>query len=136
MEENMDTILLKSIRAVDAENDFISDIYIEDGKIKYVADSIDMDADIVIDGTGLAVMPSFFDMHVHFRDPGFTHKEDVLTGCAAALAGGVTGVVCMPNTNPVADNADTIKYVINKAEGTGVDVYPLRSPPRSNQHEL
>jgi len=120
----MDTILLKSIRAVDAENDFISDIYIEDGKIKYVADSIDMDADIVIDGTGLAVMPSFFDMHVHFRDPGFTHKEDVLTGCAAALAGGVTGVVCMPNTNPVADNADTIKYVINKAEGTGVDVYP------------
>jgi dihydroorotase len=63
-------------------------------------------------------------MHVHFRDPGFTHKEDVLTGCSAALAGGVTGVVCMPNTNPVADNADTIKYVINKAEGTGVDVYP------------
>ena len=104
----MDTILLKSIRAVDAENDFISDIYIEDGKIKHVADSIKMDADIVIDGQGLAVMPSFFDMHVHFRDPGFTHKEDIHTGCGAALAGGVTGVVCMPNTKPVADNPDVI----------------------------
>ena len=120
----MDTILLKSIRAVDAENDFITDIYIEDGKIKHVADNIDMDADIVIDGAGLAVMPSFFDMHVHFRDPGFTHKEDVITGCNAAIAGGVTGVVCMPNTNPPADNADTIEYVIKKAEGSGVEVYP------------
>ncbi|MBE6860800.1 MAG: dihydroorotase [Ruminococcus sp.] len=120
----MDTILLKSIRAVDAENDFISDIYIEDGKIKHVADSIKMDADIVIDGQGLAVMPSFFDMHVHFRDPGFTHKEDIHTGCGAALAGGVTGVVCMPNTKPVADNPDVIKYIIDKADGSGVDVYP------------
>ena len=57
----MDTILLKGIRAIDAENDFIADIYIADGKIKHVADSIEMKADIEIDGTGLAVMPSFFD---------------------------------------------------------------------------
>lgn len=120
----MDTILLKGIRAIDAENDFIADIYIADGKIKHVADSIEMKADIEIDGTGLAVMPSFFDMHVHFRDPGFTHKEDVITGCNAALAGGVTGVLCMPNTKPPVDNPETVKYIIDKAEDTGVEVYP------------
>lgn len=121
----MDTILLKGIRAIDAENDFIADIYIADGKIKHVADSIEMKADIEIDGTGLAVMPSFFDMHVHFRDPGFTHKEDVITGCNAALAGGVTGVLCMPNTKPPVDNPETVKYIIDKAENTGVEVYPV-----------
>lgn len=121
----MDTILLKGIRAIDAENDFIADIYIADGKIKHVADSIEMKADIEIDGTGLAVMPSFFDMHVHFRDPGFTHKEDVITGCNAALAGGVTGVLCMPNTKPPVDNPETVKYIIEKAEDTGVEVYPV-----------
>lgn len=121
----MDTILLKGIRAIDAENDFIADIYIADGKIKHIADSIEMKADIEIDGTGLAVMPSFFDMHVHFRDPGFTHKEDVITGCNAALAGGVTGVLCMPNTKPPVDNPETVKYIIEKAEDTGVEVYPV-----------
>lgn len=121
----MDTILLKGIRAIDAENDFIADIYIADGKIKHVADSIEMKADIEIDGTGLAVMPSFFDMHVHFRDPGFTHKEDVITGCNAALAGGVTGVLCMPNTKPPVDNPETVKYIIDKAEDMGVEVYPV-----------
>lgn len=121
----MNTILLKGIRAIDAENDFIADIYIADGKIKHVADSIEMKADIEIDGTGLAVMPSFFDMHVHFRDPGFTHKEDVITGCNAALAGGVTGVLCMPNTKPPVDNPETVKYIIDKAEDTGVEVYPV-----------
>ena len=121
----MDTILLKGIRAIDAENDFIADIYIADGKIKHVADSIEMKADIEIDGTGLAVMPSFFDMHVHFRDPGFTHKEDVITGCNAALASGVTGVLCMPNTKPPVDNPETVKYIIDKAEDTGVEVYPV-----------
>ncbi len=84
-----------------------------------------MKADIEIDGTGLAVMPSFFDMHVHFRDPGFTHKEDVITGCNAALAGGVTGVLCMPNTKPPVDNPETVKYIIDKAEDTGVEVYPV-----------
>ena len=77
------------------------------------------------DAHGLTVTPSFIDMHVHFRDPGFTYKEDVLTGCAAALAGGVTGVLAMPNTKPPCDTPETIRYIIEKAEGTGVEVYPV-----------
>ena len=61
-------------------------------------------------------------MHVHFRDPGLTHKEDIETGAAAAKAGGYTTVVCMANTNPAADNPDTIGYIIEKGKKTGIHV--------------
>lgn len=121
----MSTILIRNVRAVDAEIDLCTDILIKDGKIAEVADNISAEADEVIDGTNLVLMPSIFDMHVHLRDPGFTHKEDVLTGCAAALAGGVTGVLAMPNTKPPCDNPETIRYIIEKSKGTGVDVYPV-----------
>ncbi|MDO4862756.1 MAG: dihydroorotase [Ruminococcus sp.] len=121
----MSSLLIKNIRAVDAKNDFTTDVLIQDGKIAEVASNIRLGAENIIDGTDLVLMPSLFDMHVHLRDPGFTHKEDVLTGCSAALAGGVTGVLAMPNTDPPCDNPETIRYIIEKAEGTGVDVYPV-----------
>lgn len=120
-----DPILIKNIHAVDAQNDTVTDVLIRDGKIAATGNISDFDGTLVIDGTGLVLMPSLFDMHVHLRDPGFTHKEDVLTGCAAALAGGVTGVLAMPNTNPPCDDPAIIKEIIKKAEGTGVDVYPV-----------
>lgn len=118
------SILIKNIRAVDAKNDCVTDVLIVDDKISRVGQNLHCGADELIDGTDLVLMPSLFDMHVHFRDPGLTHKEDILTGCKAALAGGVTGVVCMPNTKPACDNPETARYMIEKAEGTGVDVYP------------
>lgn len=120
-----DPILIKNIHAVDAQNDIVTDVLIRDGKIAATGNISDFDGTLVIDGTGLVLMPSLFDMHVHLRAPGFTHKEDVLTGCAAALAGGVTGVLAMPNTNPPCDDPAIIKEIIKKAEGTGVDVYPV-----------
>ncbi|MDE6101702.1 MAG: dihydroorotase [Ruminococcus sp.] len=101
------------------------DVFIENGKISHIDKNIDVKSDRIIDGTDLVLMPSLFDMHVHFRDPGFTHKEDVLTGCSAALAGGVTGVLAMPNTKPPCDNPETIRYIIDKAKNTGVEVYPV-----------
>ena len=121
----MSAILIKNIRAVDAKTDKVTDVLINDGVIAEVGENLRTGAEQFIDGTDLVLMPSLFDMHVHLRDPGFTHKEDVLTGCAAALAGGVTGVLAMPNTNPPCDNPETIRYIIEKAEGTGVDVYPV-----------
>ena len=121
----MSSLLIKNIRAVDAETDRITDVLINDGIIAEVGENLDNSAEQVIDGTNLVLMPSIFDMHVHLRDPGFTHKEDVLTGCSAALAGGVTGVLAMPNTNPPCDNPETIRYIIEKAQETGVDVYPV-----------
>ncbi len=118
------SILFKNVRIVDAENDTVGDVLVKDGVIAEVG-NVSETADRVIEGNGkLVVMPSLFDMHVHFRDPGFTHKEDVLTGCAAALAGGVSGVVCMPNTKPPIDSKETVDYIVNKAEPTGVSVYP------------
>lgn len=121
----MSTILIRNVRAVDAEIDLFTDVLISDGIIAEVGENISAEADEVIDGTDLVLIPSIFDMHVHLRDPGFTHKEDVLTGCAAALAGGVTGVLAMPNTKPPCDNPETIRYIIEKSKGTGVDVYPV-----------
>ena len=121
----MSSILIRNIRAVDTDTDKVTDVLISEGKIAEVSVGITDTADTVIDGTGLVLMPSLFDMHVHFRDPGLEYKEDILTGCAAALAGGVTGVLAMPNTKPPCDNPETIRYIIDKAKGTGVEVYPV-----------
>ncbi|MBQ6251161.1 dihydroorotase [Ruminococcus sp.] len=121
----MSSILIRNIRAVDTALDTVTDVLIRDGVIAKLGNGITESTEQVIDGTGLVLMPSLFDMHVHFRDPGQTHKEDILTGCAAALAGGVTGVLAMPNTKPPCDSPETIRYIIDKAEGTGVEVYPV-----------
>lgn len=121
----MASILIRNVRAVDADSDRICDVFVDEGCIAQVGDNLRCSADTVIDGTDLVLMPSIFDMHVHLRDPGLEYKEDILTGCAAALAGGVTGVLAMPNTKPPCDNPETIRYIIEKAEGTGVDVYPV-----------
>ena len=121
-------LLIKNVHAVDRGLDAITDILVVNGKITRMEPNItelcdDVD-DRVIDGTGLAAMPGLFDMHVHFRDPGQTYKEDILTGCSAALAGGVTGVLTMPNTKPPVDSPEILKYIREKADGTGVKVYP------------
>ncbi|MCM1382754.1 MAG: amidohydrolase family protein, partial [Muribaculaceae bacterium] len=120
----MEKILLKNVIIADGETERKGDIFIANGVIKEIGEGLSNPADKVIEGGKIAVMPTLFDMHVHFRDPGQTHKEDVLTGCAAALAGGVGGVVCMPNTNPPIDTAETVEYILKKAEKTGVKVYP------------
>ncbi len=78
---------------------------------------------IQYDLAGKIVVPGFFDMHVHFRDPGQTHKEDIQTGCMAAAYGGITGVLAMPNTNPAIDNVNTIEENKSKAKDNIVDVY-------------
>ncbi len=76
----------------------------------------------VMDASGLVVAPGLADMHVHFRDPGYTYKEDIRTGAAAAARGGFTTVVCMANTKPPVDNLETLSYILEKAAGCGVHV--------------
>lgn len=76
-----------------------------------------------IDAEGYIVAPGLMDVHVHFRDPGFTKKEDILTGAAAAAAGGFTSVVMMANTKPAADQADTLRYMLEKGKDTLIHVY-------------
>lgn len=102
------------------------DIFVEDGIIKEKAESIEKQADTVIDAAGCYVMPGLIDLHVHFRDPGLTYKEDIETGSKAAAKGGFTTVCCMPNTKPVVDNVETVKYIIEKGEKTGLtNVLPV-----------
>lgn len=77
----------------------------------------------VCDGSGLVAAPGLFDMHVHLREPGQTHKETIQTGTASAANGGFTGVVCMPNTEPAIDSVATIEYILRRAQNTPVDVH-------------
>ena len=81
------------------------------------------EADEVIDASGLVVAPGLVDVHVHFRDPGFTDKEDIHTGAAAAARGGYTSVVMMGNTDPRCDNADTLRYMKDKAASEPIHIY-------------
>ncbi|MBR7085595.1 MAG: dihydroorotase [Oscillospiraceae bacterium] len=119
------TLLIKNVYAVDTNFNQKTDIFIRDGRIVQIAPDVNVMADRVIDGSSLTALPGLFDMHVHFRDPGQTHKEDIFTGCQAALAGGVTGVLCMPNTKPPVDAPETLHYILDKAKNTGVQVCPV-----------
>ena len=92
-----------------------ADLLVRDGVIAEIAESVCAEADRVIDAAGAYCMPGFIDMHVHLRDPGLTYKEDIATGGAAAVHGGFTTIVAMPNTKPVADCPEVIRYVQEKA---------------------
>ncbi len=107
-------LLIKGGRIVDEEVDFIGDLYIKDGKINEFGENLDYTCKS-IDASNLVLMPAFIDLHAHFRDPGFTHKEDLMTGSLAALKGGYTFVNLMGNTNPIASNMDVVNYVLNKS---------------------
>ncbi len=102
------------------------DILIKDGKIAEVGENLSSDTEF-INAEGLYAIPGLVDMHVHLRDPGFTDKEDIISGCKAAAAGGVTSVLAMPNTNPVTDNAETVKYILDKAKNADARVYVAAS---------
>lgn len=121
-------ILIQNGRVVDSVNqiDDIMDVLIDGKTILKVGKKIDLreyDKNIeIIDATGLVVAPGLVDAHVHFRDPGFTYKEDIVTGAKAAAKGGFTMVVCMANTKPAVDNIGTLQYIQEKAEKTGIHI--------------
>lgn len=99
------------------------DILSEDGRITKIAENVEASEGCkVIDAEGLTVGPGLVDVHVHFRDPGFTSKEDIITGANAAKAGGFTTVVMMANTRPTIDSVDTLAYCLEKGAATGIHV--------------
>ena len=140
-------ILIKNGYIIDPASGFedYADIVIEDGIIKKIGcldgdydnaasqnnnqsnsnnknnKTSDSNYEQVIDAKGMIVAPGLVDTHVHFRDPGFTYKEDIETGAQAAAAGGFTTVMCMANTKPVIDNVETLKYVLDKGKTTPIN---------------
>lgn len=116
------SILIKGGLIIDPANKIekIADILIEEGKIAKVADNIEEKNAEIIDAKGKVVAPGLVDLHVHFREPGLEYKEDIATGSRAAARGGVTTVVCMPNTNPVIDNGALVEHVMNRGKEEGL----------------
>ena len=118
-------IFIQNGRVLDpkSKTDIVMDLVIDDGKIIAMeSGSKPSQEDLVIDATGLAVAPGLIDVHVHFRDPGLTYKEDIQTGALAAAKGGFTTVVCMANTRPPVDNPKTLEYVLCEGRKTGINV--------------
>lgn len=118
-------ILIKNGKLVDPKSnteDYL-DIIIKDDKIYKIGKfEDDRNFENVIDATDCIVSPGLIDVHVHFRDPGFTHKEDIETGSLSASRGGFTTVVCMANTNPIVDNEQTLDYILDKAKNSPINV--------------
>ena len=120
---------IENIRIIDPANarDEIGDIYIVNNRIvsqlEYAQSNLDNNEDTVIDGSGLIAGPGLVDVHVHFRDPGQTHKEDIHTGSLAAAAGGVTSVVMMANTNPPLDSPELVREVLLRASKEDIHIY-------------
>ena len=107
-------------------HDRAADVLLAEGKVAAVGPNLEAPGADVFDATGLVVAPGFIDMHVHFREPGFEHAETIETGGRAAAAGGFTTVCCMPNTNPVNDNATVTRYIVERARHLSpVNVFPI-----------
>lgn len=115
-------LLIKNVNIVDSSKAFCGDVYINNGKIEDIG-ILNRDCE-VLDGEGLYLLPSFVDLHAHFREPGFEYKEDILTGSMAAVRGGYTVVNLMGNTNPPCSYMEIVDHVLDKARRIGlVDIH-------------
>lgn len=119
--------LIKNAIIVDKDSNFKGDILIENGIIKNVSENIENEKNFeVIDAMGKVVMPAFVDLHVHFRDPGFTHKEDLESGSKSALRGGYTTVNLMANTKPICDSEEKHKDIVTRGKELDlVDIFQV-----------
>ena len=131
-------ILIKNAKALNPGGGWEreADILIDNGIIAKIAAPGTIEETkgmTVIEGKGLAAAPGLMDVHVHFRDPGLTYKEDIHTGAAAAARGGYTAVVCMANTKPPVDNVETLEYVLEEGKKTGIHVYQAAAVSKGMQ---
>ncbi len=122
------TILIKQAKVIDPQSTHhlnVCDIFIENDQIKAIGDSLNIQAELVIEQTGLHISPGWFDLRANFRDPGTGDAEDFNSGASAAIAGGFTGVGLSPETDPVIDRKSDVEYLYKCAEELPLHVYPL-----------
>lgn len=132
----MNKLLIKNGTVVFADRTERSDLLLENGKIKEIGASVEGAGAKVIDAAGLHIFPGLIDMHVHLREPGFEYKEDIASGSAAAVAGGFTQICCMPNTDPVCDNAAVVGYIVARAKEVGLcKVHPIGAITKGEKGE-
>lgn len=109
----------------------VMDLLVEDGKIVQIGSNIKAEVEQVVDAEGLIVCAGLVDMHVHLREPGFEYKETIETGALAAAKGGFTSIACMPNTKPVIDTPEGIRFILDKAQkACGVNIWPIGAVSR------
>ena len=129
-------ILLKGGKVYDPFEsiDRKNDILIKDGKIVKIGKDILLKNNYnIIDCKNKIITNGFIDLHAHFRDPGFEFKENIRTGSNAALYGGFTRVCTMPNTNPVIDSPELVKYIINKSINLPIYIHPIGAITKSQK---
>lgn len=132
-------LLIKNGTVIDplSKHERTTDILIENGQVLAVSSNIQDEDAQILDASGLTVCAGLIDMHVHFRDPGFTYKEDIISGSNAAAHGGFTTVACMPNTNPTIDTPEMIQYIFQRSdEGSGVHVMPIAAVSKGEKGEV
>ena len=131
----MKDLLIRGSTLIDPSQDRMekADIRIRKGVVAAVADQLPVDDAELLQADGLYCAPGLVDIHVHLRDPGQTHKEDIFSGCVAAAAGGVTSVVCMPNTNPPVDDPSIVQSILEKSVRADAHVYPVGTITRGLQ---
>lgn len=118
-------ILIKNGTIINFDSTQKANVLIENGKIAQICKT-EPNADKIIDAKGKLIFPGLIDIHVHFRDPGLTYKEDIITGSKAAVAGGVTTCCAMANTKPINDSTMITRYMIDKANSLGlIDLLPV-----------
>ena len=114
----------------------VMDLLVEDGRLAVIGSDLKVPDAQVLDARGLTVCAGLVDMHVHLREPGFTYKEDIASGTAAAARGGFTSVACMPNTRPAVDSPEGVRYILDRAaECCGIRVWPIAAVSRGEQGE-
>ncbi|HTB51597.1 MAG TPA: dihydroorotase [Ferruginibacter sp.] len=121
-------VLIKQATIVNSTSPFnghVKDIYIKDGIIITIADTITEKADKIIEAKNLSISIGWIDVFSHFCDPGYEHRETLETGAKAAAAGGFTEVMVMPNTNPVIHSKSQVEYIIQKSKDLSVTIHPI-----------
>lgn len=131
-------ILIRQARIIDPSsphNGQVKDLFIENGIIRLIEDHIEKDSDQVLDADNLHLSPGWMDVFAHFADPGFEFKETLETGAAAAISGGYTDVMLIPNTQPIVHNKSGVEYLVQKGKSLGVNIHPIGAVSKNAKGE-